>query len=85
MSTPRLRPPRRRFTRPAALAACGLLIAVLAEASSVGLLALSGWFIAACAAAGASVSSTFSYLAPSGTAGDLGFRAPTRNSSVLAT
>ncbi len=44
------------------LAAGGLLLAVLAEACSVGLLGLSGWFIAASAVA----YSTFSYLAPSG-------------------
>ena len=49
-----------------ALAAAGLLLAVLAEACSVGLLGLSGWFIAASALAGASAYSAFSYLAPSG-------------------
>jgi ATP-binding cassette subfamily C protein CydC len=49
-----------------ALAPVGLLLAVLAEACSVGLLGLSGWFIAASAVAGASAYSAFSYLAPSG-------------------
>ncbi|WP_410790050.1 ATP-binding cassette domain-containing protein [Kribbella sp. C-35] len=48
------------------LAATGLLLAALAEACSVGLLGLSGWFIAASAVAGASAFSAFSYLAPSG-------------------
>ncbi|MFG1815456.1 ATP-binding cassette domain-containing protein [Kribbella sp. NPDC049174] len=48
------------------LASLGLLLAVLAEACSVGLLGLSGWFIAASAVAGASAYSAFSYLAPSG-------------------
>ncbi|TCC16860.1 ATP-binding cassette domain-containing protein [Kribbella speibonae] len=48
------------------LAAAGLLLAVLAEACSVGLLGLSGWFIAAAAVAGGSAYSAFSYLAPSG-------------------
>jgi len=48
------------------LAASGLLLAVLAEACSVGLLGLSGWFVAASAVAGASAYSAFSYLAPSG-------------------
>ncbi|MFI7067204.1 ATP-binding cassette domain-containing protein [Kribbella sp. NPDC050124] len=46
------------------LAGIGLLLAVLAEACSVGLLGLSGWFIASSAMAGAY--SAFSYLAPSG-------------------
>lgn len=49
-----------------ALAPVGLLLAVVAEACSVGLLGLSGWFIAASAVAGASAYSAFSYLAPSG-------------------
>ncbi|MGW1343413.1 ATP-binding cassette domain-containing protein [Kribbella sp. NPDC002412] len=48
------------------LAATGLLLAVLAEVCSVGLLGLSGWFIAASAVAGAGAYSAFSYLAPSG-------------------
>jgi ATP-binding cassette subfamily C protein CydC len=55
----------RRRTAPG-LAAVGLLLAVLAEVSSTGLLGLSGWFISACAVAGAAVFSSFSYLAPSG-------------------
>ncbi|WP_328522982.1 ATP-binding cassette domain-containing protein [Kribbella sp. NBC_00359] len=49
-----------------ALAPIGLLLAILAEACSVGLLGLSGWFIAASAVAGASAYGAFSYLAPSG-------------------
>lgn len=54
-----------------ALAAAGLVLAVLAEACSVGLVGLSGWFIAASATAGAGAYSAFSslafsYLAPSG-------------------
>jgi ATP-binding cassette, subfamily C, bacterial CydC len=44
----------------------GLTLAVLAEACSVELLGLSGWFIASSAVAGASAYSTFSFLAPSG-------------------
>lgn len=48
------------------LAVTGLLLAVLAEACTIGLLGLSGWFIAASAVAGASAYSAFSYLAPSG-------------------
>lgn len=47
-------------------AASGLVLAVLAEACSVGLTGVAGWFIASCALAGASVSSVFSYLDPSG-------------------
>jgi ATP-binding cassette subfamily C protein CydC len=43
-------------------ATAGLLLAILAEVCSIGLLGLSGWFIAASAVA----STTFSYLAPSG-------------------
>jgi ATP-binding cassette, subfamily C, bacterial CydC len=39
---------------------------VLAETGSLGLLGLSGWFIAASAVAGATLYSTFSYIAPSG-------------------
>jgi ATP-binding cassette subfamily C protein CydC len=48
------------------LSIAGLLLAVLAEGSSIGLLGLSGWFIASSAVAGSSVYSAFSYLAPSG-------------------
>jgi ATP-binding cassette subfamily C protein CydC len=44
----------------------GLLIAVIAESCSMGLVGLSGWFIAGSAVAGATAYSTFSYLAPSG-------------------
>jgi len=44
----------------------GLALAVLAEGCSVGLVGLSGWFIATSAVAGASAYSVFSYLAPSG-------------------
>jgi ATP-binding cassette, subfamily C, bacterial CydC len=44
----------------------GLILAVLAESCSVGLVGLSGWFIASSAVAGISASSVFSYLAPSG-------------------
>lgn len=44
----------------------GLLAAILAELCSVGLLAASGWFLAASAVAGLTVGSTFSYIAPSG-------------------
>lgn len=44
----------------------GLSLAVLAEVCSVGLLGLSGWFIASSAVAGMAATSTFSYLAPSG-------------------
>ena len=52
--------------RTRALAGVGLLIAVIAELSSAGLLGLSGWFISACAVAGTATFSTFSYIAPSG-------------------
>ncbi len=41
-------------------------MAVVAEASSVGLLGLSGWFIASCYLSGLNPLSRFSYLAPSG-------------------
>ncbi|MCW2631147.1 MAG: CydC: thiol reductant exporter, CydC subunit [Pseudonocardia sp.] len=52
--------------RPAAVLAGGIALAVVAEASSVGLLGLSGWFIASCYLSGLNPLSTFSYLAPSG-------------------
>jgi ATP-binding cassette subfamily C protein CydC len=52
--------------RAAVVLPAGLILAVLAEASSVGLLGLSGWFIARSAVAGAATYSTFSYLNPSG-------------------
>src|SRR5947209_12437578 len=48
------------------LSLIGLTLAVLAETCSMGLLGLSGWFIATSAVAGASAYSAFSYLAPSG-------------------
>ena len=44
----------------------GLGAAVLAEVGTIGLLGTSGWFISASAIAGATVASTFSYVAPSG-------------------
>jgi ATP-binding cassette subfamily C protein CydC len=50
----------------AQVSAAGLLLAVLAEVCAVGLIGLSGWFIASSAVAGATAYSTFSYLAPSG-------------------
>jgi ATP-binding cassette subfamily C protein CydC len=48
------------------LGVAGLTLAVLAESCSVGLVGLSGWFIASSAVAGATAYSVFSYLAPSG-------------------
>jgi ATP-binding cassette subfamily C protein CydC len=48
------------------VAVAGLTLAVLAESCSVGLVGLSGWFIASSAVAGAGAYSAFSYLAPSG-------------------
>jgi ATP-binding cassette, subfamily C, bacterial CydC len=57
---------RRPRSRGALVSVAGLLLAVLAESCSVGLLGLSGWFIASSAVAGASIYSAFSYLAPSG-------------------
>ena len=47
------------------LAAAGIVCAVLAEVARAGLLAVSGWFIAACALAGVTLGSTFSYVIPS--------------------
>jgi ATP-binding cassette subfamily C protein CydC len=52
--------------RPALVSGTGLFLAVLAESCSVGLVGLSGWFIASSAVAGAGAYSVFSYLAPSG-------------------
>lgn len=49
-----------------ARAVLGLILAVLAEVGSVGLSGLSGWFVVSCAVAGATLFSTFSYIAPSG-------------------
>jgi ATP-binding cassette, subfamily C, bacterial CydC len=57
---------RRPRSRGALVSVAGLLLAVLTESCSVGLLGLSGWFIASSAVAGASIYSAFSYLAPSG-------------------
>ena len=57
--------PVRRSRAGDAVAFAGVVLAVLAEASSIGLLDLSGWFISACAIAGASAFSSFSYVAPS--------------------
>jgi ATP-binding cassette subfamily C protein CydC len=53
-------------SRPALVSGAGLILAVLAESCSVGLVGLSGWFIAGSAVAGAGAYSVFSYLAPSG-------------------
>ncbi|WP_329310244.1 ATP-binding cassette domain-containing protein [Streptomyces sp. NBC_01262] len=55
-----------RGRRGSSLAVGGLVLAVVAELSSAGLLGLSGWFISACAVAGAATFSSFSYIAPSG-------------------
>jgi ATP-binding cassette, subfamily C, bacterial CydC len=55
-----------RNARPALVSGAGLILAVLAESCSVGLVGLSGWFIASSAVAGAGAYSVFSYLAPSG-------------------
>jgi ATP-binding cassette, subfamily C, bacterial CydC len=48
------------------VAVAGLALAVLAEACSVGLLGLSGWFIASSAVAGATAYGLFSLMNPSG-------------------
>jgi ATP-binding cassette subfamily C protein CydC len=48
------------------LTIAGLTLAVVAEFCSAGLLGLSGWFMSACAVAGAAAFSSFSYIAPSG-------------------
>jgi hypothetical protein len=55
-----------RSRRRGLMAVAGLAMAILAETCSVGLVGLSGWFIAASAVAGAGAYSAFSYLAPSG-------------------
>jgi ATP-binding cassette subfamily C protein CydC len=52
--------------RPALVLAAGVMLAVIAEGSSIGLLGLSGWFIASCYLSGLNPLSRFSYLAPSG-------------------
>jgi ATP-binding cassette subfamily C protein CydC len=62
--TPPARPGDR--SRTALVSVAGLILAVVAEVCSVGLVGLSGWFIASSAVAGASAYSTFSYLDPSG-------------------
>ena len=59
-------PGRDRRSGHAPIAAAGLVLALTAEACSVGLLGLSGWFIAGSAMAGAAAYTTFSYLDPSG-------------------
>lgn len=56
---------RNRPTHPGFVTAAGLTLAVLAEACAVGLLGLSGWFIASSAVAGAAAYSLFSYVDPS--------------------
>jgi ATP-binding cassette subfamily C protein CydC len=66
MSTGEQSGDRRRQHGIAQVSVAGLLLAVLAEACAVGLVGLSGWFIASSAVAGAAAYSTFSYLAPSG-------------------
>jgi ATP-binding cassette subfamily C protein CydC len=58
--------PERSVNRTALVLPTGLILAVLAEACSMGLLGLSGWFIARSAVAGAAAYSTFSYIDPSG-------------------
>ncbi len=57
---------RGRQSRNVLVSVAGLSLAVLAECCSVGLVGLSGWFIASSAIAGASAYSVFSYVAPSG-------------------
>ncbi|GAA1482701.1 amino acid ABC transporter ATP-binding/permease protein [Gordonia sinesedis] len=51
--------------RPALILAAGVLVGVIADASAVGLLGASGWFVVSCALAGAQRGSTFSYVTPS--------------------
>jgi ATP-binding cassette subfamily C protein CydC len=55
-----------RRRRTGGLAVAGLVLAVVAEGSSTALIGLSGWFVSACAVAGAATFSSFSYVAPSG-------------------
>ncbi len=57
---------RRRVRLISPLAVFGLALAAVAELSAVGLVGLSGWFVTASAVAGATLFSTFSYVAPSG-------------------
>jgi ATP-binding cassette subfamily C protein CydC len=52
--------------QPAAVLIAGVLLAMLAEVSAIGLIGLSGWFIVTCYLSGIMPLSTFSYLAPSG-------------------
>jgi ATP-binding cassette subfamily C protein CydC len=52
--------------RTALVSFAGLVLAAVAEACSVGLVGLSGWFVASSAVAGASAYSMFSYVDPSG-------------------
>ncbi|GAB3308783.1 ATP-binding cassette domain-containing protein [Epidermidibacterium keratini] len=51
--------------RPAWLLVGAILLAVLGEASAIGLIGLSGWFVVQCAIAGATPGGTFSYVIPS--------------------
>ena len=55
-----------RLSRTTPISVAGLTLAVLAEACAVGLMGLSGWFIASSAVAGASAYSMFSVYNPSG-------------------
>jgi ATP-binding cassette subfamily C protein CydC len=64
--SPAIRSLRLLAWRPAMVLAAGVMLAVVAEASSIGLLGLSGWFIASCYLSGLNPLSRFSYLAPSG-------------------
>jgi ABC-type transport system involved in cytochrome bd biosynthesis fused ATPase/permease subunit len=50
------------MSRGALLPVAGLGLAALAEGCAIGLLGLSGWFIASSAVAGTTAQSTFSYL-----------------------
>jgi ATP-binding cassette subfamily C protein CydC len=59
-------PRKQSGVRTALVLPAGLILAVVAEACSLGLLGLSGWFIARSAVAGAATYSTFSYINPSG-------------------
>lgn len=52
--------------QPAAVLAAGIALAMVAEASAIGLIGLSGWFIVSCYLCGITPGSAFSYLAPSG-------------------
>jgi ATP-binding cassette, subfamily C, bacterial CydC len=65
-SDPHEKTRRKHSSSTSPLALAGLALAVLAETGSLGLLGLSGWFIASSAVAGATLYSTFSYIAPSG-------------------